>query len=62
MDTKKKECTKENEGVGAAQTSNIEKLARYIGSKKNSNKITKLLCGTSPEIYVEKIHQTNAKF
>lgn len=48
MDTKKKECTKENEGVGAAQLSNNEKFNLILNKSKNPRKIYRTLMSFKP--------------
>jgi hypothetical protein len=52
MDNKNKIAGHENKG----NQSNIEKLAKYIGKKKNSEPVTCLLSTLSAEIFVEKVN------
>lgn len=52
MEDKNKIAGHENKG----DQSNIEKLAKYIGKKKNSEYVTCLLSSLSPEIFVEKVN------
>ena len=52
MDDKNKIAGHENKG----NQSNIEKLAKYIGKKKNSEPVTCLLSTLSAEIFVEKVN------
>lgn len=52
MEDKNKIAGHENKG----NQSNIEKLAKYIGKKKNSEYVTCLLSSLSPEIFVEKVN------